>query len=106
MPKYLLQVTYTADGAKGLMKDGGTKRRKVAQKLLEGVGGKLETFYFAFGATDVFAIADLPDNSSVAAAALTLAGSGAATAVTTVLISPEEIDQAAKKAVPYTPPGR
>ena len=106
MPKYLLKVSYTAEGAKGLLKDGGTKRRQAATALVEGLGGKLETLYFAFGKTDAFAIADLPDNSSVAAAALALAASGAATATTTVLITPEELDQAAKKSVRYTPPGR
>ena len=60
MPKYLLQVSYTADGGKGLLRDGGSKRRAAARTLVESLGGKLESLYFAFGATDVFAIADLP----------------------------------------------
>ncbi len=64
MPKYLLQVNYTAEGAKGLLKDGGTKRRQAATALVEGLGGKMEALYFAFGETDVFAIADLPDSTS------------------------------------------
>jgi uncharacterized protein with GYD domain len=65
MPKYLLQVSYTAEGAKGLQKEGGTKRRKAAQGLVESLGGKLETLYFAFGDCDVIAIADMPDSVSV-----------------------------------------
>jgi uncharacterized protein with GYD domain len=105
MPKYLLQVSYTAEGAKGLLKDGGSKRRQAATALVEGLGGKMESLYFAFGKTDVFAIADLPDTSAAAATALALAASGAATCTTTVLITPEEIDKAAKKSVRYTPPG-
>ena len=105
MPKYLLQVSYTAEGAKGLLKDGGSKRRQAAAALIEGLGGKMESLYFAFGKTDVFAIADLPDTSAAAAAVLALAASGAATCTTTVLITPEEIDNAAKKSVRYTPPG-
>ena len=106
MPKYLLNVSYTADGAKGLQKDGGTKRRNAAKTLVEGLGGTLETLYFAFGDCDVIAIADLPDAASAAAASLALAASGAVTSTTTVLITPEEMDQAVKKSGTYTPPGR
>ena len=106
MPKYLLQVSYTAEGAKGVQKDGGTKRRKAAQGLVESLGGKLETLYFAFGDCDVFAIADMPDNAAAAAASFALATSGSVTSKTTVLITPEEIDQAVKKSASYTPPGR
>jgi uncharacterized protein with GYD domain len=106
MPKYLLEVSYTAEGAKGLLKDGGTKRRQAAAALVEGLGGKMESMYFAFGETDVFAIADLPDSTTATAVALALAASGAVSSKTTVLITPEEIDQAVKKSTQYTPPGR
>lgn len=106
MPKYLLQVSYTVEGAKGLMKDGGSKRRAAARALVESLGGKLDAVYYAFGDTDVFAIADMPDNASAAAASLTLAASGALTTKTTVLLTPEDIDQAVKKSASYTPPGR
>jgi len=106
MPKYPLNVSYTVEGAKGLQKDGGTKRRQAAQKLVESVGGKLETLYFAFGDCDVIAIADMPDATSAAAAAVALATSGAVTTTTTVLITPEEMDKAVKKSASYTPPGR
>ena len=106
MAKYLIQVTYTGEGAKGLQKDGGTKRRKIAEKLVESVGGKLEAFYFAFGDSDAVVIADMPDNVSAAAAALTLSVSGVVTGKTTVLITPEEMDQAVKKSPKYSAPGR
>ncbi len=106
MPKYLLNVSYTAEGAKGLQTDGGTKRRKAAQALVESVGGKLEALYFAFGDSDVIAIADLPDAVSAAAASVALATSGAVTSTTTVLITPEEMDQAVKKSATYVAPGR
>jgi len=106
MPKYLLQVSYTADGARGLQKDGGTKRRQAAQKLVESLGGKMEAVYFAFGDCDVIAIADMPDATSAAAASLALATSGAATAKTTVLLTAEEMDAAVKKTPSYSPPGR
>ena len=106
MPKYLLQVTYTAEGAKGVLKDGGSKRRAAAKALVESVGGKLESMYFAFGDKDVFAIVDVPDAAGMAAAALVIGASGTTTCQTTVLLTPEEVDQAAKKSTSYTPPGR
>jgi len=106
MPKYLLQASYTADGAKGLVKDGGSKRRAAANTLIESLGGKVECFYFAFGKTDVVAIADFPDSVSAAAASLTLSASGAVTGQVTVLLTPEELDQATQKSGKYTPPGK
>ena len=106
MPKYLLQASYSAEGSKGLLKDGGTKRVSAARTLVESLGGKIETFYFAFGETDVVAIVDLPDNAAAAAASLTIAGTGALTGTITVLLTPEDIDQAARKSPKYTAPGR
>ena len=106
MPKYLLEVSYTGDGAKGLMKDGGSKRRAAARTLIESLGGTLESLYYAFGKTDVMAIVDMPDNTAAAAGSLTLASSGVVTSRITVLITPEEIDQAVKTSGSYTPPGR
>ena len=106
MAKYLLQASYTAEGAKGLMKDGGSKRRAAAKALVESVGGKLESFYFAFGKTDAVVVVDFPDAVSAAAASLAISASGALTARVTVLLTPEEVDQAAKKSPKYTPPGK
>jgi uncharacterized protein with GYD domain len=106
MPKYLIQVSYKTAGAKGLLIDGGMKRRAMAKELAEGLGGKLEMFYFAFGETDVFAIMDLPDDVAIAAAALAINASGSVTCKTTVLLTTEEIDQATKKIVEYRPPGQ
>jgi len=106
MPKYLIQGAYTIEGTKGVLKEGGSKRREAAEALAKSLGGKIEAFYFAFGETDAFAIVDVPDNVSAAAAALAIAASGAVRVKTTVLITPEEMDQAAKKTVSYRPPGR
>jgi len=106
MPKYLVEASYTSEGAKGVMKDGGSKRRAVAEQAIKNAGGKLEAFYFAFGDADAFVIIDAPDHASVAAASLAINASGAVRTKTTVLLSPEEIDQAAKKGVQYTAPGR
>ena len=105
MAKYLIHGSYTADGAKGLLKDGGSKRRSVIKSLVEKVGGRLEAFYFAFGQADFYVILDLPDAATAAAMSLVVGSSGAASAQTTVLLTPEEIDAATKKSVDYRPPG-
>jgi uncharacterized protein with GYD domain len=105
MGKYLLQVNYTSDGVKGVLKAGGTARQKAAARLVESVGGTLDAMYFAFGSTDVYAIADLPTPEAAAAVALQVSGSGAAAAVTTVLLTPEQIDAAADLQPEYSPPG-
>jgi len=106
MPKYLVQVNYVGEGIKGLLKDGGTRRRTAAEKLIKSLGGTMETFYYAFGETDVFVIAELPDNASMAALGLALGASGAVTSRTTVLMTPKEVDAAAKKKPAYRPPGK
>jgi len=106
MPKYLFEASYTAEGLKGLLKDGGTKRRKDLQEAVKGMGGTLEAIYFAFGDEDVFSIVDMPDNVSATAIALAITGSGAARIKTVVLLTPEEVDQATKKTVKYRAPGK
>jgi len=105
MAKYLLVASYTAEGAKGVMKDGGTKRRQAAEQAINSAGGKLEAFYFAFGDNDAYVIVDAPDNASVAAMSLTISASGAVNTKTVVLLTPEEIDRASKKGTTYTAPG-
>jgi uncharacterized protein with GYD domain len=105
MPKYLFEVSYSPEGAKGILKEGGSKRRQVVEAALKAHGGKLEAFYFAFGKDDAYLIVDVPDQISVIATSLTVNASGAASVKTTVLLTPEEIDQASKKSTSYTPPG-
>jgi uncharacterized protein with GYD domain len=105
MPKYLIESHYTAEGAKGVAKEGGSARRAATLKAIESLGGKLESFYFAFGGVDVYIIVDLPDNVSAAAAALTASKTGAVATKTIVLLTPEEMDKAAKKTVAYRAPG-
>lgn len=106
MPKYLVQANYVGEGVKGLLKEGGTSRRAVAEKLIKSLGGTMEAFYYAFGETDAYIIADLPDNTSMAAIALTVSASGTVTVKTTVLMTPEQVDEATKKTPSYRPPGK
>jgi uncharacterized protein with GYD domain len=105
MPRFLARSSYSVDGLKSLLKEGGTSRRAAVEKLVEGLGGKLEAMYYAFGEDDVLVIAEYPDNVTAAAASLTVAASGAVSVKMVVLLTPEEIDEAAKKSVDYRPPG-
>jgi uncharacterized protein with GYD domain len=106
MAKFLLHASYTAEGTKGLIAEGGTRRRDAAVKAIKAAGGKVEAFYFAFGTADAIVLIDLPDNVSVAAASLAINASGVVTANTTVLLTAAEMDEATKKAVPYRAPGQ
>ena len=105
MPKYLLKVNYTLDGVKGVLAEGGSARRKAAEAATKGAGGSLESFYFAFGGTDVYVIAELPTNAAAAALALTVTAGGGATVETTVLLGADEVDKAAAQKIDYRPPG-
>ena len=106
MAKYLIQGNYVGASAKGLLKEGGSSRRAAIKRLVSSIGGKVEAFYYAFGDTDVFVIADLPDNVTAAALSLTVNASGTVAVKVTVLLTAEEIDEATKKTVRYRPPGQ
>ena len=101
MPKMLIKASYSAEGAKGLMKEGGTSRRVSVQKAVEGLGGALEAFYFAYGDTDAYVLVDMPDAASAIALSLAVSGTGAVHLSTIPLITPEEIDLASKKKPKY-----
>jgi len=106
MPKFLLSGSYTQEGVKGVLKDGGSKRVKVVKKLCESLGGKLETMYFAFGDDDFFTIIEGPDNIGTIAATMLVNASGAVKVKTTVLIDPKEMDKATKISAAYSAPGK
>ena len=105
MPKYLCTFDYSAGGTQGLLKDGGSKREKVVSEAVKAAGGKLEAFYFAFGASDAVLIVDMPDNVAAAAMSLAVGATGAGSLRTTVLLTPKEIDAASKAKVGYRAPG-
>jgi uncharacterized protein with GYD domain len=105
MKKYLIMASYNASGIKGIIQDGGSQRKSVVEKMLVGMGGKLESFYYAFGEHDVYVIAELPDDVSAAAVGLRINSTGLVSVSTTVLLSPEDIDVATKKSVSYQAPG-
>jgi len=105
MPKFLVEVKYTLDGAKGLVAEGGSSRVSATKTAVESLGGSLETFYFAFGETDAYIIIDMPDNVSAAAASLIATTSGGVMNRMVVLLTSDEIDAATKKQGNYRAPG-
>jgi uncharacterized protein with GYD domain len=105
MAKFLWKASYTSDGVRGVLKDGGTGRRATIDKLVEGLGGKVEAFYFALGEHDVYVIAELPDTVTATAVSLTVNASGAVALQTVELLTPEQVDEATKKSIDYRPPG-
>lgn len=106
MAKFMLQGSYTEQGLKGVLKEGGSGRTRAVETLIKGLGGTLEAFYFAHGADDFVIIADVPDAASAIASSLMVNVSGAVKARLTVLITPEEMDRAAKMTISYRPPGQ
>lgn len=105
MAKFLLKANYTQAGMSGLREEGGWKRREALQQMIEGVGGELESFYYAFGDTDLYMIAELPDAQTATAVSLVVNGAGVLEMSVTRLLTAEDIDAAAAKSVPYRVPG-
>ncbi len=105
MPTFLWRASYTAEGAKGLMKDGGSKRRDVVQQMVTKAGGKLLAFYFAVGDADVYGIAEFPDMATAVSLSIAINASGSVNFHTTLLLTPEEMDVATKKTIGYIAPG-
>jgi uncharacterized protein with GYD domain len=104
MAKFLVKASYTLEGGQGVQAVGGTSRRDAVATMAEALGGSLESFYFAFGETDVYAVFDLPDNRTAAAVAMAVKAAGGATSEVVVLLTPEDIDAAGKISVAYVPP--
>lgn len=105
MPKFLVKASYSAEGTRGLLKDGGTGRKQAIEGLIESVGGTVEAFYYAFGDDDLVWICDLPSNSDAIAMSLAVNAARGARLTTTPLLSLDEIDEGVAKAVTYRPPG-
>jgi uncharacterized protein with GYD domain len=107
MPKYLLIASYSHDGQKGVLKEGGSARVTATEAVIKRVGGKMESYYFALGGHDVYVTAELPGNAAAVAVAATIRASGAISALETVaLMSPADIDAAVKLSPIYRPPGQ
>jgi len=106
MANYLVMASYSPDGIKGVLKSGGTARADAVNDAVQGLGGKMLSFHFAFGDDDAYVIVELPNNVAAAALGLAVSSTGLASVKTVVLLTPAEIDEAAKRQVAYTPPGK
>ena len=104
--KYMIEASYTVDGVKGVLKEGGSGRRAAIEQLIAAAGGTVECFYFVFGEDDVIVVVDLPDNATMAAVSLGVSAAGGASTSVRVLLTPEEIDTAARNTIQYRAPGR
>jgi uncharacterized protein with GYD domain len=104
MSRYLFIARYASDGIKGIVKSGGTARRTAVETMASSLGGRVESFDFAFGGDDAYIVVELPDNKTAAAVALAVNSTGAVSVSTVVLLTPAEMDAAASQTVTYTPP--
>jgi uncharacterized protein with GYD domain len=102
MAKFLIQASYTADGAKGIIKEGGSARKAQIVQLLERQGGRLEAFYYAFGEWDVVAIFDVPDTATVTALSMAINASGGVMASSGAGAKPGSSHQTHGHAAPLT----
>jgi uncharacterized protein with GYD domain len=106
MAKFMIKASYSTDGVKGLMKEGGSSRKAMIEKMLKPLGGSVESFYFAFGDADVYSVVELPDAVTAAAVSFAINASGAVQTSTIPLLTPAEVDAACKKSVGYRAPGK
>lgn len=106
MARYLIKARYASEGAQGLLSGGGTARRTAVDTLITSLGGRVESFDFAFGEHDLYVVCELPGNAAAAAVALTVNATGLVQLQTVPLLTAEEVDEASRLQGTYTPPGR
>ena len=107
MSKYFLTGNYTVEGTKGLIKDGGTSRKEAAAKTAASLDGSLESFHFSAVSPNFFILLNLPNKIAAAAFGATVTASGAVEISECVeVLTPAEMDEAAKKMPSYRAPGQ
>ena len=92
-------------GLKGLLNEGGSKRRAVVEQLATEMGGNLEAFYFAFGSDDFVIIIDLPSDIDMTATAIVAQASGTVKSRVTVLVTPGGYGPSGAKKSQFSPAG-
>ena len=105
MARYLIRAKYTQAGVTGLLKEGGSSRRAALRDTIEGMGGTLHDLFYAFGDWDLFLITELPDDEAATAVSLNISAAGALEVSITVIVTPETVDAAVSRTVPYRAPG-
>ena len=104
MAKYLIQASYTAEGAKGLLKEGGSGRRRAVDETISSVGGTVEAMYYAYGEHDAVIIVDVPDTVTMAAVSMMVKATGTMRTQATPLLTVEDVDEATRRQVAFRPP--
>ena len=105
MPKFMLKVSYNAEGVRAVVKQGGTARVAAARALIESLGGSMESFYFAMGGDDAIVIVDMPDTTAALAASMAVNASGTVTGSFVQLVTAAEVDAATRvSTAAYKPP--
>ena len=98
MAFYLIQASYTSQAVAAMVKNP-QDRAAVVRPMIERLGGKLHGLWFAFGAHDIVAIAEMPDNVGAAAVAMAIGSSGAMSAYqSTPLMTSADAVEAMKQA--------
>jgi uncharacterized protein with GYD domain len=97
MPHFLIKGKYTTDSIKAMIANPHD-RKKAAAAGIEAVGGKLHSFYFAFGPDDVYVVFEAPDAIAAAAISVAVAGSGSLAVETVPLLTMDEATAALKRA--------
>ncbi len=105
MSKYMWKVSYSQQGIQGVVSQGAQDRVEQIGKMVAANGGTLEGFYFAFGDTDAYVIADMPSDTATAAISIAVASTGTAGIETVKLLTPAEVDEARGIKTGYVPPG-
>ena len=106
MAKFLFEASYGPEGVRGLVREGAAHRRTNIESTVAELGGHVEALYFAFGDVDAYLIIELPDNVTANALSIAVNQSGALSVKTTVLLTPDEVDQAIARNVKYRAPGK
>jgi uncharacterized protein with GYD domain len=90
MPIYITQGRYTRDAILGMLIKPEDRANEVS-RLLGKVGGRLIGYYVTFGEYDFMSIAEVPDNTQMAAVLLAAGSGGGVTDLrTTVAMSSVE----------------
>jgi uncharacterized protein with GYD domain len=106
--RQLWTAEYSAAGAAGAMKDGGTGRKAAIEQLVASVGGTLEACYFAAinNGIGVVLIVEVPSDAASNAIVTTIMASGAVLGASTITISTaDEFDAALALSPAYSAPG-
>ena len=108
MPHYLLQLAYTPEAWAAQLKNP-QNRLEIVRPVIDRLGGRFETVYFAFGEYDIVAITEMPNNVGAAALSLAFTAGGAVKAIkTTPLMTIDEgieaMRQGAEAGTAYRPP--